>query len=412
MADDELMVSVLPEAEQYTELLETTQQLTHTQVQLESLLGATDSLEALCRHLDQHGVVSDVHRQALTLSLEHLAPLDADLWVDYTVSTESLKDRLRDLWKRLVALVLSLLASIKRYWLKVSTFRGQLRLSAEILYKRAGARRLATVRQPSLELGMEIKTFVVGESLVTDPDALIRSISAALDQYKLVTTLYGKRMLAIGREFEALLTAGGSGHDKLVATNKLFDTLPMQEIASKTRALVYRDPRFGKRLTLVAPPTIGGWSLFFLMLEQAQMDKRTSDPIGYAQALRTTGVKFALTNVNISNFTSGTVKTASGLQIQALAKRVLDILDLIEAQEKVMVTQRLLTQTKAVLRAGERYQQGLGGDATLYDENVMRFVRNYSAWAFGPIDQMTTNLLTVSRNLLTYGRKSLATQTL
>ncbi|MNN66090.1 hypothetical protein D3C81_1816420 [compost metagenome] len=102
------------------------------------------------------------------------------------------------------------------------------------------------------------------------------------------------------------------------------------------------------------------------------------------------------------------MKTANGQQVAALAKRVLEILDVIDAQERSIGVGRIEGQIKNVLRAAERYQaNAVQGDGTGADESVLRFARNYATWAIGPVDQMTTNLLTVSRNLLTYGRKSL-----
>ncbi len=414
MSDEVLLETPLDDS--YSDVLDTAQALQGAQVQLESLLTATESLESLVRHLDTHSIDSDAHRDAVVVSVESLLAgtgLAVDEFVpelDGVVSTESLKDRLKELWKRLVNMVLTVLRMIRSYWQKVATYRGQLRLAAGVLDKRAAAKRLATVRMPNIDLGMEIKTFVVGGNVVTDPDALIRSISAALDQYKILTTHYGKRTLELGKAFESLLQNSATGADMLNQVNRLFtEQLPFEEVASKVKAMAYRDPRFGRRLALAAPATLGGWSLFILLLEDAQRAKIDSDPIAYAQALRTTGVKFVLSNVNISNITQGTVRTASGMQVQSLAKRVIEILDLIDAQERVMVSNRIENQVKNVLKAGERYQSSLGGSGTVYDESVLRFVRNYSNWAFGPVDQMTTNLLTVSRNLLTYGRKSLVT---
>lgn len=398
----------------YTEVLDSTQQLMQVEGQLETLLTATDSLESLIRHLDTHPVEDDAHRSAIRVSVESLLSntgLEVDDFIPHlegTVSTESLKDRLKDLWKHLVNMVLTILAMIKRYWQKVSTYRGQLRMSAESLAKRASGQRMTTVKKPNIDLGMEIKAFFVGGAVLSDPDAVIRQIHNAMDQYKVVTSLYGKAMLELGRNFETLLTTGVVGPDALNKVNQLFtDELPIGLVASKVKALVYRDPRFGRRLALAAPPTVGGWTLFCLTLDSAQKEKISTDPVAYAQALRTTGLKFVLTNVNQSNITSGTVRTASGLQVQTMAKQVLAVLDLIDSQERLMGMGRLERQIKAVLKAGERYQS-MAGESMTYDQSVLRFVRNYASWAMGPVDQMTTNLLTVSRNLLIYGRNSLS----
>jgi len=197
--------------------------------------------------------------------------------------------------------------------------------------------------------------------------------------------------------------------DKLKQVSQLFLQMPIERIATQVKAMVYRDPRFGKRLTLAAPPLVGGWNLFFLTLEPEQRSLAESDPLAFAAALRTTGVRFALTNVNSNNQIGGTVKTASGQQVETLARRVIEIVGLIETQEKVMKLNRIEAQIKAVLRAGEQYQNRTSASGDNYDVSVLRFVRNYAGWAVGPQDQMATNLLTVSRHLLTYGRKSLST---
>ncbi|MNF65263.1 hypothetical protein D3C84_470190 [compost metagenome] len=312
----------------------------------------------------------------------------------------------------MVAVILSILKSLKGFWNKISTYRGRLRISAEHLAKHAAVRRYATVRKPMIDLGLEIKSLISGNSVMQDPDAIIRSISAALEQYKIFTDAYGPGMLDIGKQFERMLSEGSTGTTKLNEVSNLFSQMPVDQIASKMKAMVYRDPRFGRRLTLTAPPIIGGWSLFFLTLEPEQRGLGPTNPLAYAQAVRTTGVKFAMTNVNTSSITSGTVKAASGMQVEILAKRVIEILDVIEAQDRAIGFSRVEAQIKNVLRAGERYQASASsyGDSAGADESVLRFVRNYSGWAIGPVDQMTTNLLTVSRNLLTYGRKSLTAQ--
>jgi hypothetical protein len=160
---------------------------------------------------------------------------------------------------------------------------------------------------------------------------------------------------------------------------------------------------------LAAPPVIGGWTMFFLTLEKEARDGFESNPINFAQALRTTGVKFAMSNLNNSNAMSGTVKTATGQQVEIIAKRVLEILDTIDAQERAMAFNKIESQIKNVLRAGERFQNSLGSSDS-FDQSTIRFVRSYATMAIGPVDQMTTNLLTVSRNLLTYARKSLQNQ--
>ncbi|MCY1343634.1 hypothetical protein D9M69_296550 [compost metagenome] len=74
-----------------------------------------------------------------------------------------------------------------------------------------------------------------------------------------------------------------------------------------------------------------------------------------------------------------------------------------------MAFTKIESQIKNVLRGGERFQNSLTGGDT-FDQSTLRFVRSYATMAIGPVDQMTTNLLTVSRNLLTYARKSLHNQ--
>lgn len=422
MSDEDLPAMAGNESEGFVDVLEAERDLVQGKAQLESLLNATDALESLISHLDRNEVVTQGHKAAITVSFENLIG-NVGLTVgdiipelegheNGTVSTESLKDRLKELWKRLVSAVLAVLKSLKGFWGKISTYHGRLRLSAEHLAKHAAVRRYATVRKPNVELGMEIKSLIAGSSVLNDPDAIIRSISAALEQYKIFTDVYGPAMLDIGKQFERMLSEGSTGSSKLNEVSNLFSQMPVDQIASKMKAMVYRDPRFGRRLTLTAPPIIGGWSLFFLTLEPEQRALASSNALGYAQAVRTTGVKFAMTNVNTSSITSGTVKAAGGMQVEILAKRVIEILDVIEAQERAIGFSRIEAQIKNVLRAGERYQASASsyGDSAGADESVLRFVRNYAGWAIGPVDQMTTNLLTVSRNLLTYGRKSLSAQ--
>lgn len=420
MSDEELPVMAGSESEGFVDVLEAERELFQGKAQLESLLNATDALESLIKHLDTNAVVTPGHKNAITVSFENLIGnvglTVADIIPELaghengTVSTESLKDRLKDLWKRLVSAVLSVLRALGGFWKKISTYRGRLRISAQHLAKHASVQRYGTIRKPTIDLGLEIKSLIAGGSVLSDPDAIIRSISAALEQYRIFTNVYGPAMLDIGKSFERALSEGSSGMSKLSEVSALFSQMPVDQIASKLGAMVYRDPRFGRRLTLTAPPVIGGWSLFFLTLEPEQRSLAATNPIAYAQSIRTTGVKFALTNVNVSNITSGSVKAASGMQVETLAKRVLEILDCIEAQERAIGFSRIESQIKNVLRAGERFQASSYGDNAGADESVLRFVRNYAGWAIGPVDQMTTNLLTVSRNLLTYGRKSLTAQ--
>lgn len=419
MFEEELPDVAGNESEGFVDVLEAERDLSQARVQLESLLNATDALESLISHLDTNDIASEAHKQAVVVSFENLVSSSGigvnDLLPSLqghetgTVSTESLKDRMKALWARLVAAVLAVLRFLKEFWTRLSTFRDRLLMSAEHLAKHASMRRTATVRKPTVELGLEIKSFVVGGNTLTDPDALIRSLSAALEQYRILTNLYGAGLLDVGQQFERQLQDSTTGVDKLKQVSQLFLQMPIERIATQVKAMVYRDPRFGKRLTLAAPPLVGGWNLFFLTLEPEQRSLAESDPLAFAAALRTTGVRFALTNVNSNNQIGGTVKTASGQQVETLARRVIEIVGLIETQEKVMKLNRIEAQIKAVLRAGEQYQNRTSASGDNYDVSVLRFVRNYAGWAVGPQDQMATNLLTVSRHLLTYGRKSLST---
>lgn len=416
MSDEQLPELSGHENEGFFEVLEAHRELTDAKVQMEMLLDATDSLEALIRHLDTNDVVSPSHKAAIQVSFENLV-VGTGLSVNDimpsleahesgTISTESLKDLMHELWKRIVSMVLSILQFVKNFWTSISTYRGQLHLSATHMVKHGEMRRGRGVKNPQTTLGIEIKTFVVGSNVLSDPDAVIRAVSAALDQYKTMTSAYGPGMLTVGKNLEQTLSNNNSGRELLVEVCNIIDNAPIVSIASKMRAMAYRDTRFGSRLVLAAPPIIGGYTMFFLTIEKEARDNFESNPVNFAQALRTTGVKFALSNVNVSNTLSGTVKTASGQQIEIIAKRVLEILDCIDSQERVMAFNKIESQIKNVLRAGERFQNSLNGGDT-FDQNTIRFVRSYASMAIGPVDQMTTNLLTVSRNLLTYCRKSL-----
>lgn len=401
-------------------LLEADRAYNDGKVQLESLLGATDALESLIGHLATTPVVTVGHKAAITVSFENLIGnvglTVADIIPELeghesgVVSTEALGDHLKELWKRFVALILSVLKSLKALAVKMGTYRGQLRMSAEKLLKISGVRRYVTVKNANLELGMEIKSLVVGGSVLNDPDAIVRAASAALEQYVKFTDLYGPGMRAVGKKFEQALTDNSSyGTAKLSEVSGIFSQMPADTIASKMKAMVYRDPRFGKRLTMMAPPILGGWSLFFLTLEQAQRELAGTNPLAYAQAIRTTGVKFALTNVNTSSIVRGTVRTAGGAQVEAIVKQVIAILDALDKFDNTGEIDKIDRQVKAVTRAGDTFQtRVVAGESSGADESILRFVRNYAGWAIGPVDQMATNLLTVSRNLLTYGRKSLS----
>lgn len=419
MSDEQLPELTGLENEGLFNVLEAHRDLTDAKVQMESLLDAADSLESLIAHLDSNEVVSPGHKQAIKVSFENLVSGTGITVNDIIpslesheqgiVSTESLKDLTRELWKRIVSMVLSIVQFVKNFWASVSTYRGQLRLSAEHIQKHGAVRRNTSIKNQDVQLGIEIKSFIVGSNTLGDPDSIIRAVSAALEQYKAMTSSYGPAMLEMGKKFERALGSGKVSRELLSEVCGVFNDSPVTTIASKMRAMAYRDSRFGNRLVLAAPPIIGGWTMFFLTIESDARDGLESDPIAFAQALRTTGVKFSMSNVNVSNTLSGIVKTASGQQVELIGKRVVEILDMIDAQERVMAFNRIESQIKNVLRAGERYQNSLDGGDT-FDQSTIRFVRSYANMAIGPVDQMTTNLLTVSRNLLTYARKSLHNQ--
>lgn len=416
MSDEQLSVNADLDEEGFVSVLEAHRELNDAKVQLESLLDATDSLEGLIGHLEAHDVVSEAHKQALVVSVENLlmgSPITVAEFLPSLeshqqgmVSTESLKETLRELWKKIVSFTLALLNAIKGFWKSISTYRGQLRHQAEHLVKLGSIQRNSSMSTDEVQLGIEIKSFMIGASAIHDPDAVIRGLSAALDQYRIVTTNYGKGMLEVGRRFEQALSGETSGQELLAEVCEIFDDMPVMSIASKVRALSFRDPRFGRRMVMAAPPVIGGYTLYFLTVEDDTRAAAEGNLVNFAQALRTTGVKFTLTNVNRTNAVNGTMKRASGQQVQVIAKSVIDALDTLEAQERNMGINKIESQVKNVLRAGERFQSRVY-DADTFDQNTLRFVRNYTSWAVGPIDQMTNNLLTVSRNLLTYCRKSL-----
>lgn len=401
----------------YVDLLDASQDLDHAKLQLESLFSASEALESLQSHLVKYDVTTEAHRASVLTSLEALtqstglSPYDLlpalEGHVEGTVSTESLGERLAAMWKRIVSAIMGLLEYFRRFFTKVGTYRGQIRLRAEMLMKKASAKRLTTSKKVSIEMGQEIRSFITNGKVLEDPDSIIRAYGTTIDLYRNFTNHWQPGMLAVGKDFERVLNSPGSGSSRLEETLTVFDKMPIGAVAMKMQAKLYRDPRFGRRFTLAAPAMLGGRTLFFLTLEKEQLGKRTSDPLSYAAALRTTGVKFAVHNVNVNSITQGSVLTASGQQCQTIAKRIIDVMDTMDAQDRAMNAKQIDTQVKAILKAAERYQKSSDGDASGYDESVLRFARNYSSWAFGPIDHMATNMLTVSRNLLTYANRSL-----
>lgn len=389
------------------------QQTLYTQrAQLEALIDATDALESMVRHIDTHGVVSEAHRASLMISLENLVgepgeysqPLYDALQSDSEggVSTESFRDKLTDLWKRFVAMIARIVSSISAFWKKVATYRGQLELTARHLAKKGAMARTASAKSSSVSLGIEIKSFVVGESLLRDPDAIIRHLSSSIIQYRVFTDTYPKAMADLGRSVASTLRENLTGQEMLAKLVDVHENTPLSAIAAKLKTRVYRDPRFGNRVTMAAPPVLGGWNLYFFL--------PSADPkqtlIQRAAGLRSIGVKFSLTNVNVSRAVSGEIARASGMQIEALALKVIELLTVVETQEKAINLNRIDRVIKEVLSAGNNYMARVGnGDS--YDESVLRFARNYASLAVGPVDQIAANLLTVARNVITYGNKSL-----
>lgn len=409
------------ESDDFIGLLDSQRSVASDQEQLEHLLGVSSSLEAMIQHLDRTPVVSVEHAESIRLSCESLllgTGYDYSVLVPAlesyaggTVSTESLKDRLQSLWKRIVSIILAILEGMKRYWAKVATYEGRLRTNATMLQKMGAMKKGVTVKNATVELGIEAKALLIGSRPITDPDTLIRAISAATDQYKVVTSTYPKAMLAVGTVYEGLYKRGGDNvrqtlEDFVSATINL----PFHTLATSLRALTYRDPRFGPKQILAAPPILGGWTLYISPPPEPTTGLVGNELISHAARIRASGLRFALSEVNMNTYNSATARTASGAQVEQLASRVLGILDVIKTQEASRQVGKLSAQIKAVLSAAEGYkgQSHVGGDGTLvYSESILRFARSYSGWAVGPVDQMTTNLLTVARAILIYGRKSL-----
>ena len=409
------------ESDAFIDLMDSQQSINEGKVQLTELLGVADSLEALIKHVESVPNMSVEHAAGIQVTCENLL---RGTGYDYsvlmpalesfnggTVSTESLKDKLQSLWKRIVSIILSVIDGLKRYWTKVSSYEGRLRMTAEALKKRGAMARGASVRKETVELGVEAKSLVVGSRIVTDPDSIIRATSALMDQYKLVTTVYPKAMVSAGQTFEGLYKRAD---DNVRQTLEEFCgatvNLPFNTLATSLRALTYRDPRFGPKQILAAPPVLGGWSLFISPPPIPINGLVGNDLTGHAARIRTSGIRFAQTEVNNNIAPGATVRAASGAQVELLAVKVLAILDMMRSQENSRQSNRIAGQIKAVLSAAEGYkgQTHVGGDGTLvYSESILRFARSYAGWATGPVDQMTTNLLTVSRAILIYSKRCL-----
>lgn len=409
------------ESDAFIDLMDSQQAITEGKVQLTELLGIADSLEALISHVESVPNMSVEHAASIQVTCETLLRGTGyeysvlipalESFTGGTVSTESLKDKLQSLWKRIVSIILSVIDGLKRYWAKVSTYEGRLRMTAEALRKRGAMKRGAKIPRESVELGVEAKSLVVGSRIVTDPDSIIRATSALMDQYKLVTTVYPKAMIAAGQTFEGLYKRAD---DNVRQTLEEFCgatvNLPFNTLGTSLRALAYRDPRFGSKQILAAPPVLGGWSLFISAPPVPINGLTGTDLTGHAARIRTSGVRFAQTEVNTNIGPGATIRTASGAQVELLAIKVLSILDMMRSQESSRQSNRIAAQIKAVLSAAEGYkgQSHVGGEGTLvYSESVLRFARSYASWATGPVDQMTTNLLTVSRAILIYSKRCL-----
>lgn len=405
----------------YLDLMSSAQQVEQGQRHLQELLDVSASLEGLIRHLDTISHLTPEHAQSIVLSCETLlqgTSHDSSLLlpslessIGGTVSTESLKDRLTGLWKRIVSIILNILSAMKRYWTKVTSYQGRLELTAKGLKKRAAVQRGRSIKKAEVELGIEAKALVVGTSAIKDADALIRAVASAMDQYKIMTSAYPKGMLKVGSVYEELYKAAGSNiRQDLEEFCVAGVNLPFATIATSLKAMAYRDTRFGNKQILIAPAVLGGYSLFISLPDDPARGLAGNDLLTLAARQRTAGIRFALTDVNAYNTATGTVKTASGQQVEALADKVLDILGLITKQEADRQIGKISQQIKAVLAQAEAFKgrPQVGGDGTaVYTESILRFARSYATWANGPLDQMTTNLLTVSRSILIYGRKSL-----
>lgn len=409
------------ESDDFIGLLDSQKTVEAGQAQLEEFLGVSESLESLIKHIDSVSTMTPEHADSIRISCENLLRGTGyeysvlvpalESYTEGTVSTEDLKDKLQSLWKRIVSIILSILEGMKRYWSKVATYEGRLRFNARSLQKMAAMKKGVSVKREQTELGIEAKALVIGTRTITDPDVLIRAISAATEQYKIVTNGYPKAMISAGQVYEGLYKRGGDNvrqtlEDFVGATINL----PFNTLATSLRALTYRDPRFGPKQILAAPPVLGGWTLYISAPPEPTTGMVGNELISHAARIRASGMKFAMSEVNINSNNTATVRTATGAQVEQLASKVISILDVIKAQESSRQVGKIAAQIKAVLSAAEGYkgQSHVGGDGTVvYSESILRFARSYSSWATGPVDQMTTNLLTVSRAILIYGRKSL-----
>ena len=401
----------------YLDLVTALEDYNGARAELETLVYTTESLESMYRHMSDYGVVSFEQRMALTSSLESLASQNylnvSDIVPnidneDGEVSLESLKDALEAMWKKIVSAVLAVLEFFKRLWGRFLTYRGQTRLMAQMLLKKATARRASTSSESTIDMGVSARVFIQGLNVLPDADSISRAMSATFDQYETFAMQWLKSNLSLGKDFERVLKSGSVGSDIHSQVIDIFDELAVGTLAHKLNARENKDPRFGRRLVKMGPPTLAGRSLFFISLEPAIMDKRHSSPLDYASALRTTGVRYTHTNPNSTNVTGASIRAASGIQVQTLARGVLHGLDVLDKVDNSGLIRAIDSQTKSILSAADRYRKRVAGSETGYDESALRFARNYGLWAFGPIDSMTTVCMQIMRSTLSYGKKSLS----
>jgi hypothetical protein len=414
----------LEEHDAYLELIHEQQALEHERENVNRMLAVSETLESYANFLDGVEVLRSDQVAPIRIGLENLLSgtgYDVDIlipslesFVGGTVSTEDLKSRLGDLYKRIVQAVLKLLSAIKNFWNKIRTYQGRLRMNAEVLKKQGAIRRGVTIKSPTVQLGLEARTLMVGTSPVNDPDQMIRACASAISQYKTVIEKYPRYMLAVGKDFENTLVNGTDPRLVLEGLCIECTKLPFGSLAKDLHAMAYRDTRFGTKPILLAPPAVGGYSLYIATTDQPTIGLVGNDLLTQASRLRGTGMRFTLSDGNVVGQATGSARTASGAQVEVLATRALDILDLIDRMESARMTNKLDTQVKAVLSAADRFKNTIAQQddaARLYTESAIRFARSYASWAIGPIDQMTTNLLTVCRAILIYGKKSLSAQT-
>lgn len=411
------------ESDDYLALLNNQQAIETNREEIRRLLVVNDSLESLIQHLNGVSTVTLEHAACLRVTCENLLAgtgyefdhsvllPSLESYIGGTVSTESLKDHLNNLWKRLLSAIMALLQAGKRFWASVSTYQGRLRMSAQALAKQGAMRKGVSVKTPTVSLGIEIKALFIGASALPDADSLIRAVSAALNQYKVMTSIYPKGMLEAGKRYEELYKRTGiDSRQVLEDFCSAGAFLPFTNIATSLKALSYRDSRFGPRQIMMAPPTLGGFSLFIASPDVPVQGLVGNDLLTQAARQRTAGIKFAMTDVNANSISSGSMRTANGAQVEQLSLKVLSILDTIQGQESQRQSKRIASQITAVLSAAETFKGQIvtsSDTASTHSESVLRFARSYASWATGPVDMMTTNLLTVCRSILIYGRKSL-----